>query len=154
MAPKTNRVKVSKYFQGLTVETNNFAFEVKVILGLETTFLVCGWVDGWLGGLLGGWIKQKYNQLSPKLGWARAWAELGNNSQGSRKVYKLGGKVEEKGVKDFAEDLPRLATFQRMQYRPWQRMFKEKIMLNLQKKKKGEEDKERTDNILPFPRLG
>ena len=25
----------------MTSETNNFAFEVKVILGLETTFLVC-----------------------------------------------------------------------------------------------------------------
>ena len=77
MAPKTNRVKVSKYFQGLTVETNNFAFEVKVILGLKTTFLVCR-VGGWLGGWVGGWIKWKYNQLSPQLGWARAWAELGD----------------------------------------------------------------------------
>ena len=51
------------------VETNNFPIEVKVILGLETTFLVC-----WVGGS----IKWKYNQLSPQLGWARAWAELGN----------------------------------------------------------------------------
>ena len=33
----TNRVKVWKYFQGLTIETNNFASEVKVILGLEST---------------------------------------------------------------------------------------------------------------------
>ena len=30
----TNRVKVRRYFKGLTAETNNFAFEVKVILGL------------------------------------------------------------------------------------------------------------------------
>ena len=42
---------------------NNFAFEVKVILGLETTFLVCR-----VGGCLGGWIKWKYNPLSPQLG--------------------------------------------------------------------------------------
>ena len=33
MATLTNRIKV----QGLTIETNNFAFEVKVILGLEST---------------------------------------------------------------------------------------------------------------------
>ena len=25
------------------------------------------------GGWVGGWIKWKYNQLSPQLGWARAW---------------------------------------------------------------------------------
>ena len=37
MAPMTNSVKVKKQFQGLTIETNNFAFEVKGILGLETT---------------------------------------------------------------------------------------------------------------------
>ena len=34
----TNRVKVLS-FLGLTSETNNFAFEVKVILGLESTSL-------------------------------------------------------------------------------------------------------------------
>ena len=39
MAPMTNRVKVSKHFLGLSIETNNFAFEVKVILGLESTHL-------------------------------------------------------------------------------------------------------------------
>ena len=33
-----------------------------------------GLVAGWWGG----WIIWKYNQLSPKLGWVRAWAELGN----------------------------------------------------------------------------
>ena len=38
MVHKTNRVQVWKYFQGLTNETNNFTFEVKVILGLEITF--------------------------------------------------------------------------------------------------------------------
>ena len=39
MAPMTNRVKVSKYFWGLIIATNNFAFEVKSILGLESTLL-------------------------------------------------------------------------------------------------------------------
>ena len=39
MAPMTNRVKVRKHFLGLSIETNNFAFEVKVILGLESTYL-------------------------------------------------------------------------------------------------------------------
>ena len=37
MAPMTNRVKVEKYFWGLLMATNNFAFEVRVILGLEST---------------------------------------------------------------------------------------------------------------------
>ena len=37
MAPKTNKGNLWKYFQGLTIETNNFAFEVKVILGLGST---------------------------------------------------------------------------------------------------------------------
>ena len=37
MAPMTNRVKVLKSFHGLTIEINNFAFEVKFILGLEST---------------------------------------------------------------------------------------------------------------------
>ena len=49
MEPLTNRVKVRIYFCGLTIETNNFAFEVKVILGLESTLLGGGWVAGWLG---------------------------------------------------------------------------------------------------------
>ena len=35
--PKTNRVNVLRCLQGLSIETNNFAFEVKVILGLEST---------------------------------------------------------------------------------------------------------------------
>ena len=39
MEPLTNRVKVRIYFSDLTIETNNFAFEVKVILGLESTHL-------------------------------------------------------------------------------------------------------------------
>ena len=28
------------------------------------------------GGWVGGWIKWKYNQLRPQLGWVGAWAEL------------------------------------------------------------------------------
>ena len=32
----TNRVKVLRHFYGLTTETNNFASDVKVILGLES----------------------------------------------------------------------------------------------------------------------
>ena len=39
MAPKTNRVKVWKYFQGLTIETSNFAFEVQFELGLKSARL-------------------------------------------------------------------------------------------------------------------
>ena len=37
MAPMKNRVKVWLYIEGLTIDTNNFAFEVKVMLGLEST---------------------------------------------------------------------------------------------------------------------
>ena len=40
MAPMTNRVKVENYFWGLLMATNNFAFEVKDIQGLESTHLV------------------------------------------------------------------------------------------------------------------
>ena len=48
-----------------------------------------GWVGGWLGGWLGGWIIWKYNQLSPKLGWVGAWAELGNEKiKGVREGFK------------------------------------------------------------------
>ena len=39
MDPMANRVKVWKYVKGLTIETNNFAFGVKVILGLQSTYL-------------------------------------------------------------------------------------------------------------------
>ena len=35
--PMTNRVKVWRYFKGLTIKTNNFAFEVKVDLSLNYT---------------------------------------------------------------------------------------------------------------------
>ena len=45
IGPLTNRVKVRIYFYGLTIEINNFAFEVKVIQGLESI-------------LLGGWLAE------------------------------------------------------------------------------------------------
>ena len=51
MGPLSNRVKVQIYFYGLPIEMDNFAFDVKVIQGLEST-------------LLGGWDLQNYNQLS------------------------------------------------------------------------------------------
>ena len=35
--PMTNRVKVRRYFKSLIIDMNNFAFEVKVILDLEST---------------------------------------------------------------------------------------------------------------------
>ena len=38
MVPQTNRVMVRRYILGLTFETKNFAFEVKVLLVLESTF--------------------------------------------------------------------------------------------------------------------
>ena len=37
MDPLANRVNVWKYFYGQTIETNDFAFEAKVILSLEST---------------------------------------------------------------------------------------------------------------------
>ena len=39
MAPITNRAKVLKKFWGLLMASSNFAFEVKDILGLESTHL-------------------------------------------------------------------------------------------------------------------
>ena len=42
MDPMANRIKVWKYFKGLTIETSNFGCEVKFILGLESP---CP--DGW-----------------------------------------------------------------------------------------------------------
>ena len=41
MTPMTNRVKFWIYINSLTIETNNFAFDIKVILGLESTHLGC-----------------------------------------------------------------------------------------------------------------
>ena len=37
--PVTNRVKVKKYFLNPIIATNNFAFDVKAILDLESTHL-------------------------------------------------------------------------------------------------------------------
>ena len=37
MAPMTNRVKVERCFQGLTIETNNFAFGLSDDMLLEST---------------------------------------------------------------------------------------------------------------------
>ena len=45
MGPLSNRVKVQIYFYGLPIEMDNFAFDVKVIQGLEST-LLGGWVAG------------------------------------------------------------------------------------------------------------
>ena len=38
MDPMANRVKVWKYFQGQTIETNNIALKAKVIRDLESTY--------------------------------------------------------------------------------------------------------------------
>ena len=37
MAPMTNTIKFKRYLQGLAIVVNNFAFEIKAILGLEST---------------------------------------------------------------------------------------------------------------------
>ena len=39
MVPMTNKVKVLKYFWGPFIATNNFAFEVEVILSIKSTQL-------------------------------------------------------------------------------------------------------------------
>ena len=41
MEHMTNTIKVRRYFQGLAIDINNFAFEIKVILGLEVTRQSC-----------------------------------------------------------------------------------------------------------------
>ena len=46
MGPLSNRVKVHIYFYGLPIEMDNFAFDVKVIQGLESTLLGGEWVVG------------------------------------------------------------------------------------------------------------
>ena len=51
MGPLSNRVKVQMYFYGLPIEMDNFAFDVKVIQGLESTLLGGGRVGGWLGSV-------------------------------------------------------------------------------------------------------
>ena len=37
MAPITNTIKFKRYLQGPAIDINNFAFEIKAILGLEVT---------------------------------------------------------------------------------------------------------------------
>ena len=69
MGPMTNRVKVRIYFYGLTIEINNFAFEVKVILGLKSTI-----PDGRPACLTDGEAVNR-TSYSP----VGAGAELGNN---------------------------------------------------------------------------
>ena len=41
MAPMTNTIKFKRYLQGLAIVVNNFAFEIKAILGLEVTRPSC-----------------------------------------------------------------------------------------------------------------
>ena len=38
MAQILSRIKVQRYFQGLTIESKNFAFEVKITQGLESSY--------------------------------------------------------------------------------------------------------------------
>ena len=64
MAPMTNRVAVWKIFWGLFIATNNFAFEVKAILGLESTFRMVGQSAGRLEKL-----RIKPTQSSWSLDW-------------------------------------------------------------------------------------
>ena len=41
MAPMTNTIKSKRYLQGLAIDIDNFAFEIKAILGLEVTRPSC-----------------------------------------------------------------------------------------------------------------
>ena len=42
----TSRVKVGRYFYGLTIEANNFAFEVKFRLGFEKKLIqIAKWIN-------------------------------------------------------------------------------------------------------------
>ena len=74
MAPMHKMVKVKIYFQSLTIEINNFAFEVKVILGLKSTI-----PDGRPGGWLAGRRSWEQNQHSPA--GTGIGAELGNKTK-------------------------------------------------------------------------
>ena len=48
-SPMSSRVKVWRYFQGLSIKTNNFAVELKFILGK----IKLAWVGQVVGG---GWV--------------------------------------------------------------------------------------------------
>ena len=51
MGPLTNRVQVQIYFYGLSIEMDNFAFDVKVIQGLESTLkYFTEWSGAWVAG--------------------------------------------------------------------------------------------------------
>ena len=49
MTPGTYRFKVQRYFQGLSIKTNNFAFEAKANIGQNQT-RPGGWMVWWVGG--------------------------------------------------------------------------------------------------------
>ena len=49
MAPMTNRVKVERCFQGLNIETNNFAFGTSDVMLPEST--IPDGRTGWVGRL-------------------------------------------------------------------------------------------------------
>ena len=55
----------------MAAETINFAFENKVILGLETTFLVCR-MGGWVAGLFGNITNSAPNWVGLGLGLSLA----------------------------------------------------------------------------------
>ena len=63
MTLRTIRVKVSRYFWSLTIQTNNFVFEIKVMLDLEST-IPDGWPAGWTEKLE---IEPATAQLEPGL---------------------------------------------------------------------------------------
>ena len=67
MASITNRVKFGKYFWSLFSETNIFAFEIKVILGLKSTCPDRRRLVGWSGGQVGE-AEVKTNSAQLKLG--------------------------------------------------------------------------------------
>ena len=50
MAPMTNTIKVRRFFYGLAIEIKKFAFEIKVILGLEVTHPSCELAEIGLNG--------------------------------------------------------------------------------------------------------
>ena len=70
MTPTPNRVKVRRHFYGLTIDTNNSAFEVKVILSLESTL---NYFTGWVAGK----CEAITNSASVEAR-VEAWVELGN----------------------------------------------------------------------------
>ena len=41
MVPVTNTIKVRRYFQGLAIDIDKFAYEIKAILGQEISRLSC-----------------------------------------------------------------------------------------------------------------